>query len=652
MRRGYCLGMQVAGRLILLLAMASPCLRASVYGEAPELAAAVAAGTLAPVERRLPENPQIVQPYESVGRYGGTLRLAMLGWSDIAWMDRTMGGESLVRWDPQWTRIVPNLAQSWTINSNATEYVFHLRRGVRWSDGAPFTADDIVFWNTAIFRGNLVRPAAPWLRANGDAVVVEKIDDYTVAFRYTSPNGVLLYGLAGLQGEEPVSYPRHYLGRFHPAINPAGLPVLLAEAGLTNWQDLIRAKLGLPRTEDQKSRWRAAELPRLCAWQLEPGFGYGQTNLIVARRNPYYWKIDTAGNQLPYIDRVEITIAGSAQDLLDLAFAGRIDLGERTLTTAENLPALRDRRAEGGYDFYRIVTDSGNLAAIYLNLNHRDPVRRALYQDRNFRIGLSHAIDRPRIIRDVLKQPGVPCQVAPRPESTLYHDQLAMQFTEHDLEKANEHLNQAGLSQRDNEGWRCDAKGHRLTIVAEIPETHVIRIAALRIVAQNWAEAGIQLQLKVEDVAQLLRNRARNLHDAAVWAGDGGFDVIMDPRNYLPVSDESMQAVLWARWANNALEPTAERPPPKVLEQLALYREVRASPSRAGREERMMRILDLAAQEFPVIGLCTADDITGLVSSRLRNVPPVMMSSGRSFLAPAPVNPCQFYFDAPRSDRP
>jgi peptide/nickel transport system substrate-binding protein len=110
--------------------------------------------------------------------------------------------------------------------------------------------------------------------------------------------------------------------------------------------------------------------------------------------------------------------------------------------------------------------------------------------------------------------------------------------------------------------------------------------------------------------------------------------------------------VLWARWAINALDPTAERPPPAVLEQLQLYREVRASPSRAGREERMMRILDLTAQEFPVIGLCTADDITGVVSTPLRNVPPVMMSSGRSFLAPAPVNPCQFYLDPPRSDQP
>ena len=197
MRRRLRSQFALAGCAALPLLTAIPAKAADLYGESPECAAAVRAGSLPPVEERLPPNPEIVQPGDSIGRYGGTLRMALLGWNDIAWLDRTLAGESLVRWDPQWTRIIPNLAQSWSVNADATEYTFRLRRGVHWSDGAPFGADDIVFWNEAIFRTGIVHPPVPWLRAAGRPVTVAKIDDHTVVFRFAAPNGLLLYGLAG-----------------------------------------------------------------------------------------------------------------------------------------------------------------------------------------------------------------------------------------------------------------------------------------------------------------------------------------------------------------------------------------------------------------------------------------------------------------------
>lgn len=621
--------------------------RAGIFGEAPELAARALSGDLPPVESRLPANPMIVQPVEGIGRYGGTLRMAVLGWSDLAWLDRTMGNESLVRWDPQWTQIIPNLAQSWTVNANATEYVFRLRSGVRWSDGAPLTADDIVFWYEEIFVPGIVRPAVPWFFADGKPVRVEKRDAFTVAFRYEAPNGILLQGLAGVQGDDPVSFPRHHLGRFHPRHNPEGLAALMAEAGETNWLRFFRAKIGAPPDGFPPNRFRVAELPRLGAWQLVPGHGYGRTNTIEAVRNPYYWKLDTAGNQLPYIDRLVYTHVVQEQELVDLALRGGIDLGERALTSHENLPRLLGREGDGGYRFIRVITDSGNLAAIALNLTHPDPERRRLHQNKDFRIGLSLAIDRDRIIREVLCRPGEPRQVAPRPESNLYDDRLARQYTEHDVELAGQHLDRAGLTARDADGWRLGPGGGRLTITALVSAAQSIRIAAMTRVREDWAAVGVDLDVRVEQSAVMTLARNNNRHDAMVWAGDGGLDVMMDARYYLPVSDESFFAVPWARWMINPADRRAEKPPPPVVEQMRLFHAAQAATDPAVKHALMRRVLDIAADQFPVIGLCTADDILCLVSDRLRNVPPVMQSSGRSFLAPAPVNPCQFWFDDP-----
>ncbi len=644
MRGGFNSGLLAAMAAGLLQGSCLPA-SAGIFGESPDLAQAVSEGKLQPVEQRLPANPQIVQPVVRIGKYGGTLRLAVLGWNDLAWVERTMGNQSLVRWDPQWTQIIPNLAQSWTVNSNATEYVFHLRRGTRWSDGEPFTADDIVFWYEELFSTGIARPTVPCFFADGKPLRVEKRDDFTVVFRFDSPNGILLYGLASMQGDEPVSYPRHYLSRFDPRLKPDGLPALLKETGETNALRFFRRKFGSLLDNNPANRFRAAELPRLCAWQLVPGHGYGQTNTIEAVRNPYYWKMDTAGNQLPYIDRLVYTQVTNADEMVAMALRGEIDFGERELTSYGDLPQLQGHEKDGGFHFIRIVTDSGNLAVIGLNLTHRDPARRQLYQNKDFRIGLSYAINRDRIIREVLKQAGVPRQMAPLSESLLYHERLATQYTEYDIAKAGEYLDRAGLAKKDGKGWRTGPDGKKLTITAEVSVAHGIRIAAMQLVKEDWAAVGIDLVLQIEDSAKMSFNRMRNQHDAMVWSGDGGLDVVMDPRFYLPVSDESFFALPWGRWMVNPADNRGEKPPPEIQEQMQLYRRVKATADIVERQNLMMKVLDRTADFFPVIGLCTADDITGLVANRLHNVPAVMMTSGRSFLAPAPVNPCQFYLD-------
>lgn len=143
------------------------------FEESPELKALVDAGKLPPVEKRLPKEPLVLTPLESVGTYGGTWRTATFGGGDSE-IERSIGYTRLVRWNPEWTEVIPDLAKSVEVNDNATEYTFTLREGTRWSDGEPFTADDLVWWNENVLRNTKITPAAPdWLTAGGETVKVE-----------------------------------------------------------------------------------------------------------------------------------------------------------------------------------------------------------------------------------------------------------------------------------------------------------------------------------------------------------------------------------------------------------------------------------------------------------------------------------------------
>src|SRR5262249_46665481 len=116
------------------------------YVEAPQLTQLVKDGKLPPLDQRLPKTPLVLQPVEQVGKYGGDWPSGLVGGQDTAWLYRTIGYEHLVRWDREWNKVLPNIVEAYEANQNATEFSFKLREGMKWSDGKPYTADDVVFW--------------------------------------------------------------------------------------------------------------------------------------------------------------------------------------------------------------------------------------------------------------------------------------------------------------------------------------------------------------------------------------------------------------------------------------------------------------------------------------------------------------------------
>lgn len=632
--------------LVVILAASAGVAGQMKYNEAPELAELVKAGKLPPVEERLPENPMVLEPIEKIGKYGGDLRTALVG-GHVVNVARFQGYENLVRWTPNWDGIMPNVAESWEVNEESTEFTFFLRKGMKWSDGHPFTADDVMFWYEDVFMNPEITPvqAAPWVHG-GKPVVVEKIDDYTVKFKFDTPNGLFLLQMADVNFGNPVAFPKHYLSQFHEDYNP-DVDKLARDEGFSNWVELFEAKGGI----FGEPWYRTTGCPTIHAWYFTLAPGQGDASRAIAVRNPYYWKVDPAGNQLPYIDRIVYEMPSDVEVLLLQVLSGQMDMIDQYFATPANKPVVYDNQERGGYRMFTTTSTMPNDAVIMLNMTHPDPVKREIFQNKKFRIGLSHAIDREEIIDLVYVGQGEPHQVAPRPESDLYNERMAKQYTEYDVDLANQYLDEAGFTQRDREGYRLGPDGKRITIVFEIDAARPMFIDIAELLRGYWQQVGIDVQVRTMDRSLWeVRVRENAEHDATIhkFGGGTGAVVYLDPRYWLPMDGNAFYARAWQVWRamrDNPDMPTAiepQEPPEEVKRQNELYDKLLVTGDPAEQKVIMEEILDLAADVFYHIGITTEPDNYGIANKRLRNVPDTMPWSW-IYPHPAPTNP-QLYF--------
>jgi peptide/nickel transport system substrate-binding protein len=627
---------------------AKPAATAAVKGakEAPALAQMVKEGKLPPLDQRLPRNPLVVKPVEKVGEYGGTFRYGHVG-VHVMDLTRAIGYEPLVRWSPGWTDVIPGVAETWTVSPDAKEYTFKLREGLKWSNGQPYTADDIMFTYEDIMLNEKLTPTKPrWIRDGGK---LEKVDANTVRFKLGIADGLFLLNLAGGDGpDSPYTMnPRHYLSKFMPKYNPKADDEAKA-AGYPDWVAYIDSKRIGPA--NNSSYWSNADMPVLHPWRFTTPPGKGVTR-AVAERNPYYWKIDTEGKQLPYIDRLTVDIFNDVESLVLKVSNGEIDLMDQFFAVPQNKPVIYDNQQRGGYHFYTTIPTFPNTAVIDFNFNSKDPVKKKVFSDKNFRIGMSYAINRKEVIDLIYLGQGEPHQAAPLPGTPLYNEKLAKQYTEFSPEQAAKYLDMAGLDKKDAQGFRLGPDGKPFVLVFHVMNFHPEIPDGTQLIAKHWNRAGIKTEVRVSE-RNLWEEQVRSNADFDVtmhkFGGGYGMAIILDPRYYFPFNGNSMYAPAWQLWWNNPAGTGAkykpEESPEPVKKQMQMYDQIRTTGDMIKQQQLMRQILEIAQDQFYVIGVCTDALGYGVVKNNMKNVPKSMPWSW-IYPHPAPDNPCQFFIE-------
>lgn len=603
------------------------------FSEAPSLTQAAANGDIPALGDRLPATPLVLNPIEEVGTYGGTWRSALKGTADNGWIRRTVSYQPLVAFNFDWSEIVPNIAESFEVNDDATEFTFHLREGHNWSDGQPFTANDIHFALYQIMKN----PDYEGQKASGydwGSINGEVIDDYTYKFTLSEPNGFFLQRLASVEGTWLALAPEHYCSQFIPATNE-NAEALAKERGYDTWSQNIESTCFVNFTD--------AERPTLNAWRQVTDYD-GINQLVEFERNPYFFKVDTDGQQLPYIDTVTMVQTESAEDILLKVINGEIDFSNRHFATTANKPVIFDNQEAGNYRLLPTVDARMNNAVLQFNLTSEDPQKRELYQNKDFRIALSQGIDRQEIIDVVFASQGEPYQAAPRPESPFFNEELAKQYTEYDPDAANALLDSIGLDQRNSDGTRLDASGNPIRIQLYTASDWVELGDIAQLLVDYWADLGIELDHRNVERSFVYETFQSNSHDMHIWQGDGGLgDAVLDPRYYFPANQESAYGYKWAVWYGDPDASGAEEPVDAAKQQMELYTEMGRSGDAARQAELFNEILDIAQDEFWLMGISLPSAGYAVAKTNLGNVP-VSQPYAWVYPQPGPMATSQLFF--------
>jgi peptide/nickel transport system substrate-binding protein len=296
----------------------------------------------------------------------------------------------------------------------------------------------------------------------------------------------------------------------------------------------------------------------------------------------------------------------------------------------------------GDYNLHTLINPRSNYLSIQLNLVHQDPILREIFSNKTFRIALSHAINRSEIIDQIFGIPFEVRQPSPLKVSPYYSEGLAKQYTEFNLPYANELLDQEGFDQRDAEGYRLTPEGQRIEFTISIVDDQVY-LSAAEMVSEYWRELGILVH--IEQPEGWYGVTKRNEHDAVITSVVGGLDVVQEPGMYIPYNiSDSKWAIPWVYWYEDKDNSLEEEPPESVKEQWDLYDKIKSSTDIEEIEGLMNQILEIAEEEFYVMGICENQNFYALVKTNFHNVPLVMPKSF-SYPTPAPTSPCQYYID-------
>ena len=585
------------------------------FSEAPVLRTKVAAGELPPVGERLPGEPVVLEPVEEIGQYGGTIRVDTPKLEAEVYERWFVAGEEiLLTLSADGKTILPNLAKDWDFAEDGKTLTLYLRKGIKWSDGAPFTADDIMYWWEDEIMNDELYPIKPkdW-SPGGEPMGVERIDDYTIRLHFAAPYPLAPLMLAVGGTAHSVFYrPKHYLKQFNPSYTSVEeLNEMAVEAGYEFWYQLYLDRIN-------EKIYRIPTL-RSFIYVAEKELDY-----VLSDRNPYYWKVDTAGNQLPYADNILTTAVGDIETRTARAISGLVDF-EGYTTTMDNMSLYKANEEKGDYRVL-IWPSAYSQEVVYMpNQTAKDPVLRQIFRDIRFRRAISLAINREEINQVVYFGLATMGQTTVAPSSRYYEEEFARAYAQYDPEEANRFLDEMNLKWDSNHEWRLRPDGKKLSIVLthiSVEETPITAISEL--VKEYWKAIGIDLLIKSVGWGPLMTQwNANEIEMGAIWAWnihdlmlpiDGS---VFIPTAWMTLNDWCPE---WNKWLSSGGE-SGEEPPEEIKRIKRLWEEQQETLDDNERVRLIKEILRSQSVNLWTIGIGGGSPHPVIVKNNFRNVP-------------------------------
>ncbi len=580
--------------------------------EPPTLAEAVAAGTLPPVASRVADEPLVVRAQDgsSLGVYGGDWHMLVRRAKDLKLLV-VYGYARLVRYDENF-EFVADILKRIEVEDGRI-FTLSLRKGHKWSDGEPFTSEDFRYYWEDVANDRKLAPVGPpkLMLAGGEAPRFEVLDELTVRYSWSRPNPNFLPALAGA-APLFIYRPAHYMKRFHERYaDAAELERMAKQKGKSSWA-------ALHNSMDNMYRFDNPELPTLQPWMNTTRM---PATRFIARRNPYYHRIDEAGRQLPYIDRVVLDLA-DGKLIPAKTGTGETNLQARGLNF-NDYTFLKAGEERNGYKVRLWRTVLGSQLALFPNLTVSDPVWRAVIRDVRFRRALSLAIDRNEINQTIYYGLGIEGNNTVQPTSVLYKPEYGSTWAGFDLARANALLDEIGLTRRDKRGVRLLPDGRPIEIIVETAGEDTEQTDVLELIHDTWLKAGIKLYSKPSQ-REVFRNRIFSGETKmAIWSGieNGAPTPDMSPAELAPTMQQGYQ---WAKWGQYyetsglSGEPIDFEPARKLLD---LNDAWQMATSRAARTEIWHQMLAIHTDQVFTIGTVSGVPQPVVIDNRMRNVP-------------------------------
>ncbi len=612
--------------------------------EAPVLRELVEEGKLPPIEERVGPEPLVMRSLCGPGKYGGSMyRLNDVG-------NHRMKPVGLVRWSPQGYPIVPNLAKSFTVSEDARTYTFNLRKGVKWSDGHPFTSADILYFWIDEQLNKSICPQGPDQSYfhRGKPMKVEAPDPYTVIFSFEDPNSLFLEKLATDRGMIVTRSPKHFMERFHPEKGDRNLIRNVMEA-----HNLINERAVYLLMQSR------VELPRLDPWIMQTERMTPPDTYV---RNPYFFAVDEKGRQLPYVDRIVVN-QKSSDMLVISASQGEVTMQSRYIRN-DAYTMLMKQRKQYGYHVYQWQNGDGALGGVSFNLNRRVPAgdkeveqKAILLKDKRFRQALSMAVNKQEIIDALYMGMGEPASFQAAKLSPFYFPDLDEKYGKYNPDKANELLDACGLTSRDADGYRKFPDGP--TLLFDLNFCPFTGEGPGQFLIEYWRKAGIKAALRAQDRTVFSVEQKAGLHDMSIWGGYGDFLPILSGISaYFPSSSLSDYATKYGTWYADGgiykkegetvkgVKPPEDHP---CYQGMVLYENLKMAKSREEQKELFRKMVELAAENVYNLTISTPLTALAVVKDGF-NVSSKGVYSW-TFLSPGNFGPETWYFDDPRDDK-